>query len=147
MKIASIIAALFFMIFAAVMFHFSLAMSPGISGDVGAGFFPRVVSLLAIVCGLFIIFGELRKSNLQFAFGHPFRKALFMGLITALYVYLMPILGFVIVTPFFIAGFLLLLKERRPFVVILFSIVITTLIYLVFRMGLNVRLATSFFGF
>ena len=147
MKLGSILASLLFMTVAAVIFTLSNQMSPGVSGDVGAGFFPRIISILTMICGIIIILGELRKSTPEPVFSAHFKKALAMGSITAIFIYLMPILGFVIVTPIFIAGFLLLLKQRNVLLIVGFSLAVTAIIYFVFRTGLNVRLPLSFLGF
>ena len=146
-KIGSIFISLIFMIFAVVIFVQAQALGPGVGGDVGAGFFPRVISIMVIVCGIVVIVQELKKNSPEIILSTQAKMALALGSITALYIFLMDIVGFVIVTPVFIFGFLFLLQQRRFFSMALFSVALTTGIYLVFRVALNVRLATSFLGF
>jgi len=147
MKVGSIFVSLIFMIFASVIFVQAQALGPGVGGDVGAGFFPRVISVMTIVCGIVVIVQELKKNSPEMILNAQAKIALGLGAITFAYVYLMNLIGFVIITPIFIFGFLFLLQQRRIISMVLFSVALTAGVYLVFRVALNVRLATSFLGF
>ena len=146
MKTGSILSTLCFIILASVFFVIAGDMPRGSGGDVGAGFFPRVISVLMIACGIAIVMGELKNNSHEAFFNAFVSKALMMGAITIAYVFFMQRIGFVLVTPVYIFAYLALLNQKKVLLNALFSISVTAAVYLVFRVILNVRLAVSFLG-
>ena len=146
MKFGSIITSLIFMIFAVVIFTQSLDLRPGVGGDVGAGFFPRAISVMIMVCGIVIIIQELRKNSGEKLLSKYVAKALLLGIMTVAYVFLMNLVGFIIVTPIYIFLFLFFINQRKWHMMAIYSVVLTASVYTVFRVILNVRLATTFLG-
>jgi len=134
------------MIFAGVIFTQALDLRPGVGGDVGAGFFPRVVSVLVIICGIVIILQELRKNSEEKLLSKFIGKALLLGVLTVAYVFLMNFVGFIFVTPVYIFLFLFFINQRKWHMMAIYSILLTASVYTVFRVLLNVRLATTFLG-
>ena len=57
-----------------------------------------------------------------------------------LYIALLPRLGFLIATPPFFAGLMVVYGERRPVVVAVFSFAAAALLYLAFRHGFQIIL-------
>ena len=62
---------------------------------------------------------------------------------TILYVILIPIIGYCVSTVLYLACMTFFLGERNLVKVITFSIVMTGLMYLIFKVGLNIRLPTG----
>ncbi|MCL2616797.1 MAG: tripartite tricarboxylate transporter TctB family protein [Defluviitaleaceae bacterium] len=144
MKIGSILATLGFMILAAVFFVIASDMPDGSGGDVGAGFFPRVISVMMIVCGIVIIIDEWKKNSPAPFFNAYITRALLIGAITIAYIYFMGIVGFLVVTPIYIMVYLVLLKQKNMMLNVAYSIAISATVFVVFGMLLNVRLTRSF---
>jgi len=134
------------MILGAVFFVLAGDLASGSGGDVGAGFFPRAISVLMIICGISIIMGEVRKNSPELFFNSFITKSILMGLISVAYVFFMELLGFVIATPIYIFAYLLLLDQRKMLMNTLYSVCVTAVVYYVFRELLNVRLSVSFLG-
>ena len=146
MKITSILATLCFMIMAGVFFTLAGDIRPGTGGDVGAGFFPRAISIMIFVCGIVIIIGEIKKNSTEPLMNTYIRKSLLMSLLSLAYIYFMGMVGFVLLTPIYIAVLLFLIGQKKIVLNIAYSVGITAMIYLVFGMFFNVRLPTSFLG-
>lgn len=124
----------------------ALDMRVGSGGDVGAGFFPRAISMAMVICGIVIIIQELRKNSQEPLINVFIIKSLLMGAVTVVYVFLMDSVGFVVLTPIYVILFLYLLQQRSAWKNIAYAIGITASVYIVFRIFFNVRLPLSFLG-
>jgi hypothetical protein len=113
----------------------------------GAGFLPRLVSILLITLGVVLIArgGESQPfANIQWG---DAKHAGLVILITGAAIFLYEKLGFIITMMMMMVGFLVII-ERRNFVrAIIFSAGICLITYVVFEYVLSTPLAESPFGF
>jgi putative tricarboxylic transport membrane protein len=147
MKSVSILGALGFISLAVVFLVTALSMPGGLGGDIGPGFFPIVLCILMIITGVVIIVQELMKKSSEIVLNAAVVKALLIGVLAVVYVFVMELVGFVVVSPIFIYAVLHVLNQRKIWLNALFAIGITAGIYLTFGVALNVRLPASFLGF
>ena len=124
--------------------HQTLAFSPKI--------FPRFVSvcLLIFSCVLLVQgITAVRKSSWEKKLTLPIDKALskaflirlFLGmLIGYAYTRLLPLTGYVVATPPFIAGIMLVFNEKRWLKIVATSIITTSMLYILFRIIFRVPL-------
>jgi putative tricarboxylic transport membrane protein len=134
-------------VFYALTYQFpeqTLAFSPKI--------FPRFVSAcIFIISAVLVSQGiiALRRSSLEKKLTITIDKALhkaflirlFLGiLIGYCYTRLLPITGYVVVTPPFIAGIMLVFNEKRWLRIVATSIITTSLLYILFRIIFRVPL-------
>ena len=146
-----IIIGIFLAILSAVFFVLTywfpqqtLAFSPRI--------FPRFVSVclfiissVLVIQGIKAVRGSPRGEKLTLTIDKALKKAflirLFLGiLIGYAYTRLLPITGYVVATPPFIAGIMLVFNEKRWLKIVTTSIITTSLLYILFRIIFRVPL-------
>jgi len=118
----------------------TLAFSPKI--------FPRFVSIcLFIISAVMVIQGAtaVRKSSREkkpeLTIPKAFLLRLFLGILIGYgYTRLLPITGYVVATPPFIAGIMLVFEEKRWFKIVATSIITTSMLYILFRIVFRVPL-------
>ncbi len=122
----------------------TLAFSPKI--------FPRfvstclfIISAVMVVQGIIAVRGSPRVEKLTLTIDKALKKAflirLFLGvLIGYAYTRLLPITGYVVATPPFIAGIMLVFNEKRWLKIVATSIITTSLLYILFRIIFRVPL-------
>ena len=134
------------------------------SGVPGPTTFPRVLGLVFGLCGLWLLISPMdiraRRNAARGEEAPPAaaettatapaedsahrrgnrRHFVVLWVVVLLYLWLMPILGFPLATLLLLLAFLPLLGERRWPVVLSFSLISTALIFVGFKLGLNVRL-------
>lgn len=118
----------------------TLAFSPKI--------FPRFVSIcLFIISAVLVIQGAtaVRKSSREkkpeLTIPKAFLLRLFLGILIGYgYTRLLPITGYVVATPPFIAGIMLVFEEKRWFKIVATSIITTSMLYILFRIVFRVPL-------
>ena len=118
----------------------TLAFSPKI--------FPRFVSIcLFIISAVMVIQGAtaVRKSSREkkpeLTIPKAFLLRLFLGILIGYgYTRLLPITGYVVATPPFIAGIMLVFEEKRWFKIVATSIITTSMLYILFRIIFRVPL-------
>lgn len=115
--------------------------------QLGAAVFPRITSALLAVFGVYIAIAALRKrSDASLRIGNA--KQVFLALASLLlYGLFLKRVGFVILTPFFIAAILAIMKYSRAIVIALTSILSTAGIYLIFKILLSVPLPEGLLGY
>lgn len=112
------------------------------SSDPGPAAYPRFVLVMIAICAALLFFvhddedGEVQPRNLKVVFT-------LLGLL-ALYIFLLPITGYILATILFVLCALWLAGERRPLVLGLYSILFAIVIYLVFSNYLNIVLPSGF---
>lgn len=121
----------------------------GVEWKLSPYLFPLFVSCIIFVLSIFLFFKkskdvvdnkkEVKKENY-------FRLFLFI-LEGVVYYFILRYLGFVISTILFLSLTLLLLNERRWYVILIISIVTTLSIYFLFGTFLHVMLPKGFLGF
>ena len=142
-----IIIGIFLMIlsfvFYAVSYQFpeqTLAFSPKI--------FPRFVSIcLFIISAVLVIQGvtAVRKSSREkkpeLTIPKAFLLRLFLGILVGYaYTRLLPITGYVVATPPFMAGIMLVFNEKRWLRIVATSVITTGMLYILFRIIFRVPL-------
>ena len=65
----------------------------------------------------------------------------------AVYVIVMPHLGFIITTAVLLAVLLLIMQVKKPLPYILLPLIVTGILYAVFKLGLHIPLPAGFLGF
>lgn len=146
MKLGNLIAAIALIVLATVFFVSASQFGIGSSGDVGSGFFPKAISSLMIICSIIIIVQTLKENSKEKLITIYLKKALLLGIVTVAYVFIMNILGFVLMTPVYVLLMLYLINEKGITKNLIIAFGITALIYVSFKVGLNVRLPMTFFG-
>jgi len=122
----------------------TLAFSPKI--------FPRfvgvclfIISSVLLIQGIIAVRRGSREEKLNLTIDKALDKAflirLFLGiLIGYAYTRLLPITGYVVATPPFIAGIMLVFNEKRWYKIVATSIITTSLLYILFRIIFRVPL-------
>ncbi|MFB0507387.1 MAG: tripartite tricarboxylate transporter TctB family protein [Thermodesulfobacteriota bacterium] len=130
-------------VFYALTYQFppqTLAFSPKI--------FPRFVSAcLFIISAVMVIQGiravrkSSREKNPELTTDWAFLIRLFLGILIGYgYTRLLPLTGYVVATPPFIAGIMLVFNEKRWFKIVATSIITTSMLYILFRIVFRVPL-------
>lgn len=117
-------------------------------------FMPYVVTILIAVCAavdlIQIGFKEKRRAEKESKTYFDRRGILRVFLsILAMAVYLLTVkmLGFVVATILLVAVIMLLMGSRNWKQILLVSVLLTLVVYVVFKLGLNLRLPTGLFFF
>ena len=138
---------------------------PTVTENLGAGFFPKLLSMLLAFLAIMLILGSLfsRSTSSQeeqkaaISGGERLEEDSFTGegisykfllgtiLVSTLYVILLPIIGYLIITPIFIIAMIRLLGKKTWFRNIAVSILLTAALYLLFATMLGVALPLGIF--
>lgn len=113
--------------------------------DVGPKFFPNVAAVGMIICAIGKFITERKKSTPLFDKRGWICVGMIFGLI-ALYLVAIWLVGYLIATPIFTALLVIAMKEDRkvkPLTVVLFSIITTMVLYVVFEKIIMVFLPTG----
>jgi putative tricarboxylic transport membrane protein len=133
----AIFPAVLFMIFVGV-----LVESGSFSPD--ASLFPRLISIVAMVSAAFALVGSLRKPATRPGESQSraitWRDVAISYAGPPLYCALMALLGFWIASAIFLAGLILMLGTRNPFVVFLLTAGTLSLIYVAFELAFSIPL-------
>lgn len=144
-KRIEVMIGLILIAFSVLVLSMALQFPEGQQHDVGARFFPTFYAYLLIFLSLLLIFNNLKdikeKGNEQVK--AEWKKAVIGMICTVLFFLLMVFAGFLIATPIFLAGMMWIYDYRRPFRVILFTVLLTTFIYVVFSILLKVSLPSG----
>ncbi|ETW11493.1 Tricarboxylate transport protein TctB [Roseivivax marinus] len=109
------------------------------SGRLGAGFFPRVVGVLAVVMTLWALLDEMKRSHADDETAHP-QQWIDVVVLIALalgYAVLLRLLGGFPATVIFLAVALSLLNRGRPLKNALTAVLVPAAVYLLFDRVLN----------
>lgn len=147
------------LIFSVYLFFMVGAQSPAPTAtELGAAFWPRIILVLLIILLAVNIVSSIRKmkpmegekalrakeggTSPGFQFGEFFRSKLFAGMIlVAVMAFVMTYIGFIADCFLFLIAYGVLLGERRPVRLILFSLIITAILYVLFQGALAIMLA------
>lgn len=137
-------------IFSVYLFFLVGAESPApTETELGAAFWPRIILAFLIILLIVNIVNSIKKLKAEggnitgeFNFGEFLKSKLLIGMImVAVMAFLMPIIGFIPDCFIFLTAYGVLLGERRPVHLILFSLVITAILYVLFQGALDIMLA------
>lgn len=138
---------------------------PTVTENLGAGFFPKLLSMLLAFLAIMLILGSLFSQSTS---GQEGEKATISGGerleedsfategisykfllgtigVSILYVILLPVIGYVIVTPLFLIAMIRLLGKKKWLHNIAISILLTVSLYLLFGKMLGVVLPPGLF--
>ncbi|MFB5195926.1 tripartite tricarboxylate transporter TctB family protein [Neobacillus sp. KR4-4] len=114
--------------------------------DVGAGFFPAILSIILILLSVILIFTAMKKGS-EAAEKKDWKKAVLAMVYTFIYFLLLNYIGYLIATPLFLAGMMWYYQYRKKFSLVLWSLFITGIMYVCFVNLLKVPLPVGiFFG-
>lgn len=148
-RLAALVVILFFLIV--------FLLAGGIAGTTARGlgprFFPYAVSVLGMVLGLYLLVRDLAAAGGRVStddrespgeatgrgFGHIVTPAVIVAL-SILYSLVWDVVGFILTSVIFLVLAMRALGEQRPLVIATYSVGIVTVIYLIFRVWLEVPL-------
>lgn len=130
-----------------IVFVLSASFPEPHEAQLGAAVFPRIIALVLAVVGVYILVRAMgKKSNAAVDINNA-QKVFLTFFILLLYGLFLKKVGFVILTPVFIAALLFLMKFSNVVTNLLTSILTTAGIYLIFKVLLSVPLPEGILGF
>jgi len=100
-----------------------------------------ILSLVLLIQGITGIKKESEQKKVKLALNNIFLlKILTMIILAFFYLRILPLTGYIISTPLFLAGSMLLFNEKRWFLIVPVSIVATALLYILFRIVFKIPL-------
>ncbi len=140
MKKYDIVLSLILMALSGAMF-FSAGKLPEVEGAIGAGAWPRFLSVvLFLLAVLLLIPALLNRSSGENPFdvrSPGFRRVLIGAGILAAYCILLKFLGFMIASAFMIPGIMRLMGEKRPWMLAVLTAAVLAAIYVIFAVMLR----------
>lgn len=113
-------------------------------GELGSGFWPSLILSLGILLGAVLLISNLIKYSKEKKEQTPLssetvtdlkrrkRKIGLSILLLFIYILIMPLIGFVLSTLLYVAGFIFVLEERRRLILSLSPVLVTGLVILIF---------------
>lgn len=147
-RLAALVVVLFFL----TVFLLTGSITGTTTRGLGPRFFPYAVSVLGMVLGLYLLVRDLSAARRTTAgdsssaereraqgLGHLVTPAVIVGL-SVVYSLVWDVLGFILTSVIFLVLAMRALGENRPVVITVYSVGIVTVIYLIFRVWLEVPL-------
>ena len=108
-----------------------------------------ILSLVLLIQGVTGVKKESEQKKVKLALNNIFLlKMLTMIILAFFYIRVLPLTGYKIATPLFLAGSMLLFNEKRWFMIVIVSIVATALLYILFRIVFKIPLPRfNFFNY
>jgi hypothetical protein len=118
-----------------------LRASPG--PDVGGSFYPRILVYATLILSIKLLYNALKRegkdSEQLFDFENGgFRKVISVIIISVIYLYLLDIIGFLLLTPFYLFLLLTIIEAKNLTYRLLISILTTVIVMYVFQNFLNI---------
>ncbi|WP_338971463.1 tripartite tricarboxylate transporter TctB family protein [Fusobacterium nucleatum] len=115
--------------------------------SLGPAFFPRVVCILLFVVALILLIFLIKNKNyLKNKYKNQnFKYSIITIIFFIIYVFLIEKLGYLTSTIIFMISIIFLLKSKSFLINIIFSVVFSSIIYLLFSKGFNVSLPNGIF--
>lgn len=136
MKYADMIAGLVTAVIGLFVTILSSAIPTMPTSDVGPAFFPKVIGYLLLSLGILLAVKSFMTNKDKESWKRLFHRgsitALIVIIIFGAYVFLLPVLGFMISTPLLIIGLSLFLKATNKIAVIVTGLAVTFALYYVF---------------
>lgn len=100
-----------------------------------------ILSLVLLIQGITGVKKESEQKKVKLALNNIFLlKMLTMIILAFFYIRALPLTGYKIATPLFLASSMLLFNEKRWFMIVIVSIVATALLYILFRIVFKIPL-------
>ncbi|GAA0357439.1 tripartite tricarboxylate transporter TctB family protein [Bacillus horti] len=147
MKYADMIVGLIIAVIGLVMVLLAAALPTVPTADVGPGFFPKAIGYLLLGLGVLLAGKSFITNQDKESWKQIFHKGSWTALLVMVvfggYVFLLPILGFLISTPILIIGLSLLLKATNKIAVVVTGLAVTFALYYVFLKVLLIPLPSG----
>lgn len=142
-KKAEIIWALIFIAYGSLFYYLSLDLRPSPGPDVGGAFYPRLLVYATLILSLKLIYNafkrERKDSESLFDFENGgFLKVISVVIISFIYLYLLDIVGFLLLTPVYLFLLLTIIEAKNFYYRIFISVLTTIIVMYVFQNFLNV---------
>lgn len=142
-KKAEIIWSMLFIIFASVFYYMSLGLRASPGPDVGGAFYPRLLVYATLILSIKLLYNALQRerkdSEQLFDFENGgFRKVISVIIISVIYLYLLDIIGFLLLTPFYLFLLLTIIEAKKFSYRVLISILTTVIVMYIFQNFLNI---------
>jgi|SRR5665648_103945 len=142
-----ILLSIFFMIISMTVYVLTyqfpkqtVALSPKVFPQFVSGCL-FILSLVLLIQGVTGVKKESEQKKMKLALNNIFLlKMLTMIILAFFYIRVLPLTGYKIATPLFLAGSMLLFNEKRWFMIVIVSIVATALLYTLFRIVFKIPL-------
>jgi len=100
-----------------------------------------ILSLVLLIQGITGVKKESEQKKVKLVLNNIFLlKMLTMIILAFFYIRILPLTGYIIATPLFLASSMLLFNEKRWFMIVIVSIVATALLYILFRIVFKIPL-------
>jgi putative tricarboxylic transport membrane protein len=146
-KWLDLILSLFSIVMFVGVFVLSASFPEPHEAQLGASVFPRIIAIILAVVSIYIAFSSMKKKTQATVKIDNATKVFISFLILLLYGLFLKKVGFIILTPIFIAALLFLMRFSSVLINILTSILTTAGIYIVFKVLLSVPLPEGILGF
>jgi putative tricarboxylic transport membrane protein len=150
LRYADAVSGIFFALLGIIVVLGTLSFSSLPTADVGPAFFPKIVGGLLVLLGLFLTIKSLLNNvdtrSIKQLFPKGSIKAVITIVIFGVYLFLLKYVGFLISTPLFIISLSLFLKEKRIYLILITSLLVTAFLYFVFQKFLMIPLPGGIFS-
>ncbi|MBE6906483.1 MAG: tripartite tricarboxylate transporter TctB family protein [Ruminococcaceae bacterium] len=142
MKKANIVSASIFAAVSVIVILYSLTFPQGTDGVPGPGMFPIIIASLMLLCSSLIIAGAFfSKDTSQFVILAKENKMVYITMaILALYIFLMPKIGFCVTSVPVLAGLIKWFSGRKLIACMIYAVLIVLAVFFVFNKILKVPL-------
>jgi putative tricarboxylic transport membrane protein len=101
--------------------------------DTGPAFMPQLYAGILVILAILLLINSLKAKGTSKNNSSNSKLVFITMVLVALLVSLIPILGFYIITPIAVVAFLLICKEKNPFILIGLPLGIVLFIYVLFQ--------------
>jgi putative tricarboxylic transport membrane protein len=164
-RVKELISALAFLVLSIILYLATLNIKSMTNMGVGPDFAPKLVAIGMFILSVIMLIKEIRnwklaknsdssqskqekKSSLDAGYKKKYKNALLTTVLIAIYIFAIPILGFLFSTIIYLIIQFCLLGERKfwnkPLFVIL-SLIVSVAVYFTFRLAFEVRLPAGIF--
>lgn len=113
--------------------------------SLGPAFFPRLVCILLFVVALILLIFSIKNKNYSKNKYKNLKYSIITIIFFIIYTFLIEKLGYLTSTIIFMISIIFLLKNKSFLINIIFSVVFSSIIYLLFSKGFNVSLPDGIF--
>lgn len=127
----------------------SNSLPPSSLGIPGSAFFPRLICFAFVIFGSILIIRSFKKGEAERKITLILKKDLIrvlaVILLCGIYIFSIPFLGFIFTSILFIVFLMFIFQVKRIGIIILWSFIVTLIIYFIFKILLKVPLPAGMF--
>lgn len=134
------------LILMSVAMFLSASKMPSVDGSMGAGTWPKVLAVCMILLAVLLLIQSLTdrtQKKAPFTMGPGLKRVLTGIAIMLVFCVILNFFGFMIASAFMIPAIMILMGERRPFMLIGVTVGVLVFIYVVFAILLNLPLPSG----